>query len=120
MLIDEHGTTIQIDDKDACCNIIDIQLSNDQLAAILSRQARVECDLNVYNLDDIGKKHESKDFEFEIPNNLVGSENAEKLHIIATELLTNGWLADRYFSSQRSFFKRDGKQYASCVIRRWI
>ena len=28
--------------------------------------------------------------------------------------------ATTFFGSQNSFFKRDGKQYARCTIRRWV
>jgi len=80
----------------------------------------VECEIEVRGLEKIGKKHENKRFEFEIPRDLASSRNESELQKLAQSLLKDGWIAERYFSSQDSFFKKDGVQYARCTIRRWV
>ena len=120
ILINRDGTTIEIEDEKANTRFVRITLTPEQLSAALSRQMAVECELEVKGLSRVGKVHENKSFEFEIPKDLASSRNEQNLHEIAQSLLTDGWVADRYFSSQNSFFQKDGVRYARCTIRRWI
>jgi len=120
ILINRENTTIEIQDEKANARFVTVTLTPEQLSAALSRQMAVECELVVKGLEKVGKKHENKYFEFEIDENIRSSKYENELHKIAESLLTDGWVADRYFSSQNSFFKKDGKQYARCIIRRWI
>ena len=120
MLINREGTTIEIEDENANARFLKITLTPEQLSAALSRQMSIECEIEVRGLEKIGKVHENKSFEFEIPNELSSSRNESELHKLAQSLLSDGWIADKYFSSQNSFFKKDGVQYARCTIRRWL
>ncbi len=120
MLINREGTTIEIKDENANAKFLKITLTPEQLSATLSRQMDIKCEIEVCGLEKIGKTHENRVFEFEIPNDLLSSRNEAELHKLAQSLLSDGWTADRYFSSQNSFFKKDGVQYARCVIRRWV
>ena len=52
---------------------------------------------------------EYKQFEFELPRKGLSSKNAEELSGIAQKILNEsneGWIADNYFSSQKTFFSR--------------
>jgi hypothetical protein len=120
VLINRDGTTIEVEDENANARFLKITLTPEQLSAALSRQMAVECEIEVKGLEKIGKKHENKRFEFEIPSDLVSSRNENELQKLAQSLLNDGWIAERYFSSQDSFFKKDGVQYARCTIRRWV
>lgn len=120
ILINREYTMIELKDADAGITFCEIQLSPEQLVAALSRLGQVPCVIDLNGLEKIGKTMENKKFEFEIPDELRGSSNSEKLHEIATSLLSDGWQADCSFSSQDTFFKKDGKQYARCIIRRWV
>lgn len=120
ILISREQTTIDIQDENANVKFLKITLTPEQLSAALSRQMAVECEMEVRGIQKIGKTHENKSFEFEIPNGLAGSKSEDELHKLAQSLLSDGWVADKYFSSQNSFFKKDGIQYARCTIRRWI
>ena len=122
ILIGRDSTTIKVEDDVSNTNFLEIKLTPDQLSSALSRLAYTDCDLKVNGLDKIGKKHENKTFEFEIPKGLAYSREAgtEQLRELAQSQLSDGWIAEGYFGSKNSFFEKDGKQYARCIIRRWI
>lgn len=120
MLINQEYTTIQIEDSNAATTFCEVTLTPEQLSAIFSRLSRVTCEIEINGTERLGKKHECKTFEFEIDQNEADSKEAQYLAFKANSLLTDGWNADAYFSSQNSFFKKDNKQYARCTIRRWI
>jgi hypothetical protein len=123
ILINREYTTIEIKDDKANTTFVKATLTPDQLSAALSRQVSIECDVEVHGLERVGKKHENKTLEFEIPKNLETSylkRDEDKLQKIAQSHLSDGWIAERYFGFQGSFFTKDGKQYARCTIRRWI
>lgn len=119
-LINKGYSIIEIEDDEANTTFLIVKLTEEQLVACLSRQGYVDCELEVSGLDRVGKKHENKIFEFEIPKELHGSSNEKELQVMAQSKLTDGWIAEGYFSSQNSFFSKDGKQYARCTIRRYI
>lgn len=118
ILISREGTEIEIRDDRACTTFCRIRLTPEQLSAALSRQAHVECEISVYSLDRVGKTHEHKTFEFEIPPSMRRDDEA--LQKMAQAQLTDGWICDGYFRSQGTFFNKDGKQYARCTIRRYV
>ena len=119
ILINRDETTIEIEDESANVKFVKVKLTPEQLSAALSRQISIECELEVKGLEKIGKVHENKTFEFEIPETIPTRGNQLELQKIAQSQLSDGWIADAYFGSQNSFFKKDGKQYARVTIRRW-
>lgn len=119
ILINREHTTIEIEDDNANAMFLTIKLTPEQLSEALSRTMCVDCEIEVKGLEKVGKTHENKTFEFEIPKELASSRNEIKLQELAQNLLTDGWLAEGYFSSQNSFFMKDNKQMARCTIRRW-
>ena len=120
IFVNEDYTTIEIEDDVANMTFAKIKLTPQQLSAALSRRACVDCEIDTKGLDKVGKQHENKHFEFEIPDYLNRSIYADELQKIAQSKLSDGWIAESYFGSQGSFFVKDGKQYARCVIRRWV
>ena len=119
ILIGVEHTTIEVKDGDASITFLRLKLTPDQLSAALGRQGYVECECEVHGLDLIGKKSEHKAFEFIMPPadffNRVEIARKE-----AERLCPDGWMSDGYFSSQDSFFTKDGKNMARVIIRRWV
>lgn len=119
ILINRDYTEIEIEDENANIRFLKVKLTPEQLSMCLSRQASVDCELEVLGVDRLGKKHESKSFEFEIPKELKYSSKSNELQLLAQSQLSGGWIAESYFGSQGSFFSKDGKDYARVTIRRW-
>lgn len=121
ILINKDETTIEVDDAISNTKFLIIKLTPEQLCSALSRLSHVECEAEVSGLEKLGKTHENKYFEFEIPDSLRSSSKENELWEIAVNLLkSTEWKPDKYFASQNSFFRKDGKQYARCTIRRWV
>lgn len=118
--IDGDGARIEIGDTNASSVIMKIEMSAKDFLAALGRQAYLPIDMKVYNLDRIGKVHEHRNFEFEMPEKSDFMRDKETAERIASEKCPEGWTPDLHFSSQNSFFKKDGKNYARCIIRRYV
>jgi hypothetical protein len=120
MLINQDYTEIKINDADANTTLASVKLTPAQLSRMLSREGNVECECNTGDLKKIGKKHENKSFEFEI----TYSNSTEDLSLACNEALFQQgmyeWESDNYYTSQSSFFSKDGKKYARATIRRWV
>lgn len=120
ILINRDETIIEIVDDNANTTFCVVKLTPAQLSMALSRQSLIDCEVEVHGLDRIGKTHENKMYEFEIPESLSSSKHEIELQEIAQSQLHDGWKADRYFSSQNTFFKKDGKHFARVTIRRYV
>lgn len=119
LLFNHDGLRIEVTDKEASVRFLDIELNQKQTCQALSRLGNTPCEIRVQGLDRIGKKHECKIFEFELGNVewLKEKESAIKK---VKKLCPEGWVPDLYFSSQSSFFTKDGKKCARTFIRRWV
>lgn len=118
-LVGQEQTTIELIDDNASTTFAKITLTPEQLSSALSRIAYTECDIEVFGLDKLGKRMEHKKFDFEIPKDI----DKKELVKLSQELIdkeNEGWISDGYFSSQDSFFQKDGKNYARCMVRRWV
>ena len=125
ILVDGNGARIEVEDESSGIRFLKINLSAEQFMACLGRLVNVECDINVRGLDLIGKTLEVGKHEFKIPDELHDHRhNPDYFDKAAQGLaqiqLTDGWIADSYFGSQGSFFKKDGEQWARVTIRRWV
>lgn len=115
-----EGTTITFYDRDANIDFASIKVVPEDMLEAMGGLGYAPCEMNVYSLDKVGKKMENKKFEFEIPDELYSSTKSYELFNLAKALVPDGWMPDSYFSSQDSFFRKDGVQYARCTIRRWV
>ncbi len=123
ILIGQESTTIEIRDEVSNITFCSIELTPDQLSSALSRLMHTPCKMRVRALDNVGKKHEHKKIEFEIPESLRSSSNSKELTKLSQEFVDKemgAWKSDGHFSSQDSFFTKDDKQYARCIVRRWV
>ena len=119
-LINVDYTEIELYDSDSSTLFAKVKLTPKQLSAVLSRQEYAECEITVQNLNRLGKKHENKYFEFEIPEG-AKTEELQKICLLTLgKSKMSEWKPDDYYTSQNSRFKKDGKHYARAIIRRWI
>ncbi len=124
ILVSGESTTIQISDDNASVRIIEIKITPEELSLLLSRRADLPVEMNVYNLEKVGKTHEHARYLFEIPDELNSSTKSLELTELCIESLAKDgmtdWTPDSYFGSQDSFRGSNGKYFANAVIRRWI
>lgn len=115
-LINYDQTTIEIHDESAVMKLLSITLTPDQLSAILSRRGHVPVQIDFTNhLERIGKTHEHDRIEF-----AINSRDKKYLFDRAKKFCPDGWEVSDTFSSQSTFFERDGQDMARCTIRRWV
>ena len=121
ILVNSNGATIEVKDSLSGIQFLGIQLSAEQFMSCLGRLAMVECEFDLVGVEKVGKKLENKKFEFCINGIKYEKQDKESaLWQIAQEQLTDGWIADRYFGSQDSFFQKNGEQWARVTISRWV
>lgn len=124
ILVSEERTTIEIKDDKASMTFCKIILTAKQLSQALSRLSQTKCEVEVFELDKIGKTHENENFQFEIPKELRSSTKSKELTELCikslNELNMSDWKPDTYFASQGTFMERGGKTYATATIRRWV
>jgi len=126
ILVDGAGAKIEVEDDSSGIRFLKIDLSAEQFMACLGRLSMVECDINVYGLDRVGKTLEISKHEFKVPDELYElrvdspDEFTQEIQELAQDGLMDGWIADSYFGSKGSFFQKDGEQWARVTIRRWV
>lgn len=121
-LVGQEGTIIEIHDSTSGVTFLRAELTPEQLSSALSRLSRTDIHkLELYSLDIVGKKLETDKLAFEIPSELRGSRYADQLHEIALTKLSDGWMPDKYYASQNSFYTdSEGRDFARVNIRRYV
>jgi len=121
LLVNEDQINIEVEDCAASTVFLRLKLTPEQFTRALSRQAFVKCDSGeVFHLDRVGKKQEHKTLEFPLPKDLGYGKRKEAASAAVLERCPEGWIPDNYFSSQNSFFDKDGEPWARCTIRRYV
>lgn len=119
ILVSKECTRIEIKDSDAGTRFLSIKLDPETFCALLGRLAEVPVELNIKELNKVGKKMEIDRLEFYMPPH--NYENRNDVAVMeAKKACHDGWVADEYFNSRDSFFNKDGKDMARCTIRRWV
>lgn len=120
--IGANKTYITVEDSSSDVTFLEVKITPENLSKLLSGQGSIKCEATIDDLELVGKTHEYRKFDFEIPYELYknGSAEREKIEEIGDNLLTDGWKIDSSFNSQDSFFKKDGKYYANGMIRRYV
>ena len=117
----DKGMQLEIECKTSGISFLDLNVSAENVTALMSNSNGVSGDVILRGLDLVGLKHECKSFDFEFDmTDIDYSKRADMAYKAALSLCPDGWEPDNYFSSQSSFFKHDGVQFASCTIRRYI
>lgn len=123
ILVNREYTEIEIHDTKSSTTFVKVRLTPEQLSSALSRLSHTECEVEVTDMDRINKKHEWQSFEFEIVENIPKEAKGYLNQTCLKALKKAGmeeWQSDNYFTSQNSFFTKDGKNYARVTVRRWI
>ncbi len=121
--INQDDTTIELIDGESSITFVEITLSAKQLSMALSRLSHTPCDINVNEnaIHKLNKKLEVKSHEFEIPATIDSYRmNEDDLHKIAISTCPEGWIPDKYYGSQKTFFNKGDIRFARVTIRRWI
>lgn len=120
-LVNDGGATIEFYDAEACVTFAKATLTAEELCNAMSRLMHTDCRMEVQHLDKIGKTLEHKELIFEMPEDLFYEKGRNELATkLAKKNCPEGWTPECYFSSQNSFFNKDGKHMARCNIRRWV
>lgn len=126
LLADQEGVTIEINDHVAGVPFVKVRMTPEQFCAALSRMAYTICEVDVANLEKVGKVMEHRELSFLMPERTSFRglcSHDERIEVAIEEgklACPEGWEADSYYSSQGSFFKLDGFPYARTTIRRWV
>jgi hypothetical protein len=120
LLFNSDGLHIEIADDGASLKFVDLKIAPEDVCKLLSRQAQISCNIEVKGLEKVGKKMEWKKLEFEIPKDTPYKEEDNVAKEYAYIHCPEGWTPETYFGSRDSYFTKDGKSYARCIIRRWI
>lgn len=115
----DDGLRIELECDTSGITFAVANLDKDQTIAALSRQAMVDCELDLRGLERVGKTVEIDRIEFPMPYH----HYIEKKDVAAREAVircSDGWTPDLYFGSQDSFFKKDGHEWARTFIRRYV
>lgn len=118
--INKGRTRIEVEDEKGNVTFLEIHLDSIQFNELMAGHY-VKCTLNLRGLEKVGKVHENKTFEFELPEELIGyNVDRNLIYQHALKVAPKGWEPDNYFGSQSSFFQKDGNNFARTVIRRWV
>lgn len=109
---------LAIQDKASGITFVDVELTREQFVnAAMNRLGNTELkSVTVYGLDKLGKEQVHKPLAFEITKYGSAEEARERV----LQACPVGWFPDMGFSSQGTFFGKDGKNYAQTTIRTWV
>ena len=120
ILFNHEGLTIALHDDMSSVTFATATLNTEQVCKAFSRLSHCDATIDVHALDKVGKVMEHKPLIFEMPKDVEYSERAKIAYDLALGAAPKGWTPDRYFGAQNSFFRKDGKDFARCTIRRWV
>lgn len=110
---------IDVTDETSRTRFLALELDLAAFAEAITGLAGIECDIDVHNLDRVGKKLEKREIEFLVAEK-VWLHDKELAIDLAKAATPEGWVADTYYGSKDSFFTKDGDQWARTTIRRWV
>ncbi len=111
---------IKLKDVDAVLSPIEIEIGYEEFALAITGMSSVECEFEATFLDRIGKQRESMILAFEMPSHFNACRNKDVARERAAEAAPEGWVFEKNFSSQNSFYEEDGKRYARTNAYRWV
>lgn len=116
-----HDDTIfvRVGDKNAAIEFLELTVDPTIFVQALGTRAHVPCVAEVRGLDRIGKKQEHRTLEFPLPKKCYRDKELAREEVYKY-LPGEEWKPDLEFSSQGSFFEKDGEYWARTIIRRWV
>ena len=110
---------ITVQDTDAGIEFLKIEMDLGKFAECLTGLSFVDCDMELRDIQNVGKQKERKAIEFQIPKERYLLKD-EEIREIAKEHIPEGWTCGMYFGSKDSFFTKDDKIFARTDISRWV
>jgi len=135
ILGDEKGVHIDIYDSDAGICFLQIKLTpEDFLGLTLGRNAQRQVTGEFHSVHRVGKQLKIDHITFRIPDSI---DYKERENIAYAAALTHsacqqGWIPDKYFGSQNSFFTKQkpfeqqelassrSESWARATVRKWV
>jgi len=101
---------------------IDAQITIEQfINAAMNRLGRTDVQkAEIMDIERLGKTMEINRFEMEIPEELRNKKEEEIISKLIISACPDDWDPDLYFDSKGSFFEKNGKEYVSVTLRRWV
>jgi hypothetical protein len=119
LLFGDDGMRLELRDESSRQTFLYVHVPEDQVSKMLSRLASIPCRFGLHAPERVGLIHEHKSFAFPIPKS--DFKTRREIAIQAGEsLCPEGWVMDRDFSSQNSFFALNGEEMARTTIRRYV
>lgn len=91
---------------------------HDFLTAAMGRLMRTRCEIEVGELENVGKHYETSKFSFELPACSWNERDARAAEM-AKIRVPDGWSPSLYFGSQGSFRSEGDKCIVRCGMFRW-
>ncbi len=115
-----EGLRIEVIDHEANLTFCQVELTAEQMANALSGLAYCQAKVEVGGLDKVGLRMEHETLEFPLPEG-TKYRNVKEVAVEQVKYFCpDGWEADLWFSSQGSFFRLNGQEFARTTIRRWV
>lgn len=109
---------IRIKDTDARIEFVELEIGYAEFTQALTGLSEVSCSMDVRGLQNVGKQLEREQLTFKMPEDKPFDKNmAAQLAILHAP---DGWEPSTYFGSKSSFFSKDGANYATTDISRWV
>ena len=107
--------SIEVMDNESRTRFLELKFDYSDFAELMTGLSFVHCNGEVRNIERVGKKKISKRVEFQI-DSYASKDQARDL---VRGFLVDGYVSHFDFTSQDSFFTRDGKHYARTSIFKW-
>jgi hypothetical protein len=117
----EDSIRISLYDTDSCLTFVEMEMTREQfINATMNRLGNCNVEKStVRSLELVGKKREGDTLEFKMPDVSIRNQRETAVEE-ALRLCPEGWEPATAFSSQGSFFTKDGEQWARTPIMRWV
>ena len=110
---------ISVKDELSRNRFVTVSMTLENFAHALMGLAEVDCNHELSNPEIVGKKKEVEKLEFEMPQGTLPNKKSIAA-AIANREMPKGWELWDSFSSQGSFFTKDGVGMARCNIVRYV
>ena len=118
---DDTYMSLTIRDTDACIELCKLTLSPNELMLALTGQLLTNITTRLGDTGKIGKVRESRVLEFPMPEGtFYGDPRKAQAVKEGSRICPEGWEMSTYFSSQSSFFTKEGRDWARTSIMRWV
>ena len=116
ILFSEEGLHIKLYDNESVIKFCNIRLNKEQTCEALARMFHTPCTMEVFELENVGKRRVSQPLEFEIHDRY----DKELLEGLAKECCPEGWTPNLSFNSQGSFYRKNDIQWARTICYKWV